>query len=173
MFAPKGVVTKPKAKWMEYSSIYDMKMKSFDGKDVDFNNFKGKKILLVNTASECGFTPQFNELQELHEKHGSKITVLGFPANNFGGQEPGANEEIGAFCQRNFGVTFPLMEKSDVIGTDTNPVYKWLSDKKQNGWNEEKPKWNFCKYLVSEKGELLKFYSSAVSPMSEEILKML
>ncbi|MGZ4116709.1 MAG: glutathione peroxidase, partial [Bacteroidia bacterium] len=101
------------------------------------------------------------------------LIILGFPANNFGGQEPGSNDEIGSFCRKNFGVTFQLFQKSEVIGNDQNPLYKWLTDKDQNGWNTEAPTWNFCKYLVSENGELLKFYSAAISPMSEEIVEML
>jgi glutathione peroxidase len=148
-------------------------MRSIEGKEISFDRFKGKKVLLINTASECGYTPQYTELQSLHEKHGDKLVLLGFPANNFGGQEPGENAEIGAFCQKNFGVTFQLMEKSDVIGENTNPVYRWLTDKNLNGWNEEKPSWNFCKYLVDEKGELVKFFSAAVSPLSDEIVKQL
>lgn len=155
---------------MGTKSFYDLSMRSLDGKEISFSTYKGKKLLLVNTASECGFTPQYTELQHLHETRGDRITILGFPANNFGGQEPGTNEEIGTFCQKNFGVTFQLFERSDVVGKNKNPVYQWLTDKTQNGWNEEKPNWNFCKYLVSEKGELLKFYSSAVSPLSKEIL---
>ena len=150
---------------MGTKSFYDFQLKAIDGKEIDFSVYKGKKILVVNTASECGYTPQYTELQELHKKHGDQITVLGFPANNFGGQEPGSNTEIGAFCQKNFGVTFQLFEKSDVVGENQNPLYKWLTSKEQNGWNEEQPNWNFCKYLISENGELLKFYSSAVNPM--------
>lgn len=158
---------------MGTKSFYDLSMRSLEGKEINFSIYKGKKVLLVNTASECGFTPQYTELQHLHETKGEKITVLGFPANNFGGQEPGSNEEIGAFCQKNFGVTFQLFERSDVVGKNINPVYQWLKDKDQNGWNEEKPNWNFCKYLVNEKGELTKFYSAAVSPLSTEILDQL
>jgi glutathione peroxidase len=174
MISPKAVVSKPSGiNTMKGKSLYDIKMNGIDGKEIDFTSFKGKKLLIVNTASECGYTPQFTELQHLQENYGKKITVLGFPANNFGGQEPGANNEIGAFCQKNYGVTFQLFEKSDVVGKDQNPVYQWLTNKEQNGWNEEKPNWNFCKYLVNEKGELLNFYSSAVSPLSEEILKQL
>lgn len=151
-------------------SFYDFKLKSIEGKEIDFSSYKGKKVLIVNTASECGYTPQYDELQQLHETHGNKITILGFPANNFGGQEPGTNSEIGAFCRKNFGVTFQLFEKVDVTN---NELYSWLTDEKQNGWNTEAPKWNFCKYLINENGELVKYYSSAVNPMSDEIVKML
>ncbi|MCW3103907.1 MAG: glutathione peroxidase [Bacteroidetes bacterium] len=175
LFSPKGVISKPsdsKAP-MNSKSFYDFKMRAIDGKEIDFSTYKGKKVLIVNTASECGYTPQYDELQQLHETHGSKLTILGFPANNFGGQEPGSNADIGAFCRKNFGVTFQLFEKSDVVGTNQNPLYQWLTSKEQNGWNDEKPSWNFCKYLVNEKGELVKFYSAAVSPMSDEVVGQL
>ena len=172
LFSPKGVSTRPKNITIPANtkSFYDFKLKSIEGKEIDFSIYKGKKLLLVNTASECGYTPQYDELQQLHETHGNKLTILGFPANNFGGQEPGTNIEIGAFCRKNFGVTFQLFEKVDV---KDNELYKWLSDENQNGWNTEKPTWNFCKYLINEKGELVKYYSSAVNPMSTEIVKML
>lgn len=172
LFSPKGVSTRPKNTTMSANakSFYDFKLKSIEGKEIDLSIYKGKKVLIVNTASECGYTPQYDELQHLHETHGSKVTLLGFPANNFGGQEPGTNDEIGAFCRKNFGVTFQLFEKVDV---KDNELYKWLSDENQNGWNSEVPTWNFCKYLINEKGELMKFYSSAVNPMSDEIVKLL
>ena len=154
-------------------SFYDFNFKSIDGKKIDFAQYKGKKVLIVNTASECGFTPQYSELNELSEKYSDKIIVLGFPSNNFGGQEPGSNKEIENFCKANFEITFSLFEKSDVIGNDQNALYKWLSNKNENGWNDEKPTWNFNKYLINEKGELINFYSSSVSPLSEEILKQI
>jgi glutathione peroxidase len=153
------------------NSIYNIKLKAIDGKEIDFNIYKGKKLLIVNTASECGYTPQYEELQYLHNHHGNQITVLGFPANNFGGQEPGTNEAIGSFCQKNYGVTFQLFAKSSVLPPDQNPLYQWLTQPEQNGWNTEAPTWNFCKYLVDENGQLLKMYSAAVSPLSDEILK--
>ena len=173
LYSKKKVKTKPQSiiTPMASKSFYDFTMKSIEGKEINFSEYKGKKVLIVNTASECGFTPQFVELEELHEKYKDKLVLLGFPANNFGGQEPGSNEEIATFCQRNFGVTFQLFEKSDVIGTNQNPLYKWLTHKEQNGWNDQAPSWNFCKYLINEKGELLKFYSAAVNPMSDEVLK--
>ena len=170
LFSPKGIVSKPSDVKKGTSSFYDFKLRSIEGKEIDLSSYKDKKVLIVNTASECGYTPQFDELQELHEKHGDKLIILGFPTNNFGGQEPGANDEIGAFCRKNFGVTFQLFEKSDV---KENPLYKWLSDKDQNGWNSEAPNWNFCKYLINEKGELVKYYSSAINPLSDDIIKML
>lgn len=152
-------------------SFYDFKIKTLDGeKIIDFSDYKGKKVLLVNVASECGYTPQYKELQELHTKHGDKVTILGFPANNFGGQEPGTNKEIASFCQKNYGVSFQMFEKISVTGADQHPLYQWLSKKELNGWNSDSPKWNFSKYLVNEKGELLKVYGSGVSPMSAELI---
>lgn len=152
-------------------NFHEFKLNNIDGDEVDFSRFKGKKVLLVNVASKCGYTSQYAELQELHEKHGDKITVLGFPANNFGGQEPGTEEDIKAFCSENFGVTFPMFEKISVKGVDKHPLYRWLSDKDMNGWNDKEPAWNFSKYLVDEEGKLVEFYPSAVSPMDEKILK--
>ena len=153
------------------SSIYDFTMNSIYGDPINFKQYRGQKLLIVNTASECGYTPQYADLQELHEKYGDKITILGFPANNFGGQEPGSNEEIASFCKVNYGVTFQIFEKISVKGDDKHPMYTWLSTKDENGWNDQAPTWNFCKYLVNERGELIKFYGSAVKPMSNEILK--
>ena len=152
-------------------SIYDFTMNSINGDPISFEQYKGKKLLIVNTASECGFTPQYEDLQELNEKYGDKVTILGFPANNFGGQEPGSNTEIASFCKLNYGVTFQMFEKISVAGEDQAPLYKWLSSKDENGWNDQAPKWNFSKYLINEKGELVKFYGSAVKPMSNDILQ--
>ncbi|MCL6260180.1 glutathione peroxidase [Aquiflexum sp. TKW24L] len=154
-------------------SIYDFKMKDINGEEVDFSQFKGKKLLIVNVASKCGYTPQYEDLQKLHEKHGDEVTIIGFPANNFGGQEPGTNEEIKEFCSSKFGVTFRMMDKVSVKGADKDPLYRWLSDKDMNGWNEKEPTWNFCKYFINEKGELVKFFPSSVKPMDEEILKLI
>ncbi len=155
------------------SSLYDFKLKDINGKDVDFSDYKGKKLLIVNVASKCGYTKQYEQLQELYAEHGDKITILGFPANNFGGQEPGSNEEIKDFCESKFGVTFPMFEKISVKGFDKHPLYRWLTDASQNGWNNEEPSWNFCKYFINEKGELVKFFPSSVNPLDEEILKLI
>ena len=152
------------------ASVYDFTVKSIDGKDVKLSQYKGKKLLIVNTASECGYTPQYKQLEELYKKHGSKVTVLGFPANNFGGQEPGTEAQIATFCEKNYGVTFPLFSKVSVKGADTAPLFKYLADKKQNGTVGEAPSWNFCKYLVDEKGHVMKFYKSDVTPLSPELL---
>ncbi|WP_181885054.1 glutathione peroxidase [Pontibacter diazotrophicus] len=149
------------------SDFYGFQMKTLDGKNVDFSDYKGKKVLLVNTASECGYTPQYAELQQLHEAHGNEVVVLGFPANNFGGQEPGSNEEIASFCQKNYGVTFPMFEKVSVVGEDKHPLFTWLQ---QNAPNNEEPAWNFSKYLVDENGNVVAFYPSKVKPMDEQLL---
>ena len=141
-----------------------------EGNEIDLAQFKGKKIMIVNTASKCGYTPQYEELQKLHELHGDSVTVLGFPCNDFGGQESGSEAEIGAFCTKNYGVTFQMFEKVHIKGDERHPLYKWLTDPKLNGWNSDVPGWNFCKYLINEKGELINFYGSGVKPMSAEIL---
>lgn len=151
-------------------SIYDITMKAIDGTSVNFSVFKGRKLLIVNVASECGYTPQYSELQKLHEDYGNKVTVIGIPSNEFGGQEPGSNEEIVNFCSKNYGVTFQLFEKSTVQGNDKCELYQWLTNPLKNGWNSQEPKWNFNKYLVSENGELLNYFPSKVSPLSEEFL---
>lgn len=154
-------------------TIYDFKLKTIDGEEITLGKFKGKKMLLINTASECGFTPQYKNLQALHEQYGSKVVLIGFPANNFGAQEPGTSTEIKSFCSKNYGVTFQMMEKISVAGTDANPLYKWLSNKAANGVNDKAPNWNFCKYLIDEKGNIIKFFPSKVDPLSTEITSLL
>ncbi len=149
------------------NSIYDFKMNALDGAPIDFNKYEGKTLLIVNVASKCGYTPQYGDLQKLHENFGDKVTILGFPANNFGGQEPGSNEEIAEFCQKNYGVGFQMFEKISVKGDDQSPLYAWLKEK-----TGEEPTWNFCKYLVKPDGTV-KFYPSKVKPMDDEILKEL
>lgn len=154
-------------------AIYDFKMKDINGDEIDFSQFQGKKLLLVNVASRCGYTPQYEDLQKLHEQYGDQVTILGFPANNFGGQEPGTNEQIKEFCSSKFGVTFTMMDKISVKGADKHPLYRWLSDKDLNGWNDKEPSWNFCKYFINEKGELVKFFPSSVKPMDNQILELI
>lgn len=152
-------------------SFYDFKLASLDGKEeISMERYKGKKVLLVNVASKCGLTPQYKDLQQLHEQFGDKVVILGFPANNFMGQEPASNSEIGEFCQKNYGVSFQMFAKISVKGSDQHPLYQWLTQKDQNGWNDQSPDWNFAKYLVNEKGELVKFFPARTLPMSEEIL---
>lgn len=151
-------------------SIYDFKVKGLEGKEIDFAQFKGKKILIVNTASKCGYTPQYEELQKLYDQYKGKLVIVGFPANNFGGQEPGSNSEIGAFCKRNYGVTFPMAEKVSVTGEDIHPLFKYLTEEaKKLGAPEPVVKWNFTKFLVDENGKLIKVFPSKVKPLSEEI----
>lgn len=146
-------------------NFYGLQAKTNNGEVVSFEKFKGKKVLIVNLASQCGFTPQYNELEELHQLKKDQVTVLGFPSNDFGGQEPGTDEEIENFCRVNFGVTFSLFQKDHVTGSNKQPVYQWLSNAGKNGWNDEGPSWNFYKYLVDEHGNLDKIFSSSVSPL--------
>ena len=148
---------------MNAQSIYDFKINSLDGKTIDFSAYKGKTLLIVNTASECGYTPQYADLQKLHEAFGDKVVILGFPANNFGGQEPGSNTEIASFCKKNYGVTFQMFEKISVKGQDQHPLYAWLKEK-----TGQEPGWNFSKYLVKPDGTV-KFFKSSVKPMDKEI----
>lgn len=150
--------------------FYQFKVTTIEGDTFDFSSLKGKKVLIVNTASKCGFTPQYKDLQLLHEKYGDKVIVIAFPSNDFMSQEPGSPKEIKEFCNSQYSVTFPIMDKVHVKGAKKHPVYKWLTEKKLNGWNDQEPKWNFSKYLISEDGKLLKYYGSSVSPMSEEVL---
>ena len=150
-------------------TIYDFKVVALDGGIIDFASFKGKKILIVNTASECGFTPQYEGLEQLYEKYKDKLVIVGFPANNFGSQEPGSNDEIKTFCKKNYGVTFPMAAKISVKGDDVAPIYKWLCNKSENGVLDAEVGWNFNKFLLDENGKLLAHFESRVKPMSEEI----
>lgn len=151
-------------------SLYDISIKSLDGKDINLADYKGKKILFVNVASECGFTPQYAGLQKLHEEYGDKVTIIGVPCNQFGGQEPGTHDEIAAFCERNYGVTFLITEKVDVKGENQHPLYAWLTQKDKNGVLDSEVKWNFQKYLISETGELLEMFSTRVKPMDDKVI---
>ena len=151
------------------ASVYDFTVKSIDGKEVKMSKYKGKKLLIVNTASKCGYTPQYKELEELSKKYGNKVTVLGFPSDSFN-QELASNAEVASFCEKNYGVTFPLFETVAVKGDAATPLYKYLSDKTKNGKVSDAPSWNFCKYLVDEQGHVLKFYGSKVTPLSPELL---
>ncbi|MFO7256552.1 MAG: glutathione peroxidase [Bacteroidota bacterium] len=148
-------------------SVYDFTKNSIDGRPIEFSRYKGKNLLIVNVASKCGFTPQYADLEKLHELYGDKVVILGFPANNFGGQEPGSNEEIAEFCQKNFGVKFQMFEKISVKGEDQDPLYAWLKEK-----TGKEPTWNFCKYLVKPDGTV-KFFDSKVNPLDKQILNEL
>ncbi|MBN4049592.1 glutathione peroxidase [Bacteroidales bacterium AH-315-N07] len=153
-------------------SFHDFTMKTIEGNDVSLYKFKGKKLLVVNVASKCGLTPQYKKLQELHTKYGGeKFQVLGFPANNFGSQEPGSNDEIKAFCTKNFGVTFPMFAKISVKGDDIHPLYEWLTQKELNGTENAKVKWNFQKFMIDEEGKLVDFCWPQTSPNDDKIVK--
>ena len=155
-------------------SFYTLKGVLNDGSLIDLASLKGKKILLVNTASACGYTAQYDQLQQLYNRYNGKLVVIGFPANDFKEQEKGSDEEIAAFCKKNFGVSFPLMQKSVVIKTpQQNPIFQWLTDSAKNGWNSQAPEWNFSKYLVNEEGILTNYFGPSVEPMSKEVLEAL
>ena len=152
-------------------SFYDFNVKDIDGNDFALSSLKGKKVLVVNTASKCGFTPQYEQLQELYENYGGEdFTIVGFPANNFLSQEPGSNDEIKDFCQKNYGVTFPMMAKISVKGDDMHPLYHWLTEKSQNGVMDSKVAWNFQKYLIDENGKLVDVVKPKVKPDDNQIV---
>jgi len=153
------------------SRIYDYKVDGLEGGTIDFSQFKGKKILIVNTASKCGFTPQYADLEKLYESHKDKLVIVGFPANNFMWQEPGTNTEIAAFCQKNYGVHFPMAAKISVKGKNMAPIYQWLTNKDYNHYQNSSVKWNFQKYLIDEKGNLVAIFPPSTNPMSEEVIK--
>ncbi len=153
------------------TSFFDISAQSIDGDTVSMSQFKGKKIIILNVASECGYTPQYGAWENFYKANSDKVVVLGFPCNQFGGQESGSNTEIKSFCQKNYGVSFPMFDKIDVKGKSQSPIYAWLSDKNQNGWCEKVPTWNFCKYLIDENGVLLDFFASGIEPTNEEFLK--
>ena len=151
-------------------SLHNLSVHLNNGSELELESLKGKKILLVNTASDCGYTNQYDDLQKLYEANKDKLVVIGFPANDFKEQEKGTDKEIAEFCKVNYGITFPLAIKSSVIkGKQQNEIFKWLSDETLNGWNDQEPTWNFCKYLVDEDGKLIKYFDTAVSPLSEEV----
>jgi glutathione peroxidase len=154
------------------STVYTFKLKTIDGKDFSLAKYKGKKLLIVNTASKCGFTPQYAELQKLADQYKDKVIVVGFPANNFGGQEPGTNSEVKEFCQKNFGVTFPLSSKVSVKGDDIDPLFKYLTAEPNPDFTGE-IKWNFEKFLIDENGKLIHRYRSTTKPLSDELTKAL
>jgi len=170
----KGLILSSSAGATPKLPFYQLKATQNNGQVLDFSQFKNKKVLLVNTASNCGFTGQYEELQQLHEKYNNDLVILGFPANDFREQEKSNDAEIAQFCQVNFGVTFPLIKKSQVVkGNEQNPVFKWLTHPEENGWNDHQPDWNFSKFLVNENGALTHYFGSAVSPLSPEIINAL
>ena len=154
------------------ASIYDLNVQLNNGHSLPLNNYKGKKLLLVNTASNCGYTSQYNDLQELYQRFNNQLEIIAFPANDFAEQERGNDQEIAQFCQINFGVTFPLAKKSVVISSnEQNPVFQWLTDKNLNGWNDKAPSWNFSKFLVNEEGVLTHYFDPSISPLSGEVIE--
>jgi glutathione peroxidase len=161
------------ASFIKAKSIYDFKVDGLSGGTIDFSKFKGKKILVVNTASKCGYTPQYSDLEKLYEQNKDKLVIVGFPANNFGSQEPGSNDEIKAFCTKNYGVTFPMAAKVSVKGDDIAPIFKWLTNKTENGVMDAEIKWNFTKFLLDENGVLITKFESNVTPLSNDIRKYL
>jgi glutathione peroxidase len=158
------------AGFSQASGFYDFKVKTLEGKDFDFASLKGKKVMIVNTASKCGNTPQYKELQDLYEQYGKELVIIGFPANNFANQEPGTNAEIRQFCTENYGVTFPMMAKISVKGKDMAPVYQWLTSKAKNGVMDSEVKWNFQKYLIDENGKLVNVIDPKQKPESDPII---
>ena|SRR5689334_2890956 len=151
-------------------SFYDLSAQLNNGTILSFNSLKGKKLLLVNTASDCGYTNQYDDLQKLYEEHRDMLAIIAFPANDFKEQEKGSDEEIGNFCKINFGVTFPIALKGSVVkGNEQQGVFRWLTDKTKNGWNNQPPTWNFSKYLLNEEGVLVNYFDPAISPLSEEV----
>ena len=152
------------------STVYDFDLTDIDGKEIQLEDYKGKKILFVNVASKCGYTPQYEGLQKLYEEHKEDLIIIGLPCNQFMHQEPGTNEEIKSFCTKNYGVTFPITEKINVKGEDIHPLYKWLTSKELNGVEDSKVKWNFQKYLINEEGILIHVFGTSVKPLSEEIV---
>jgi glutathione peroxidase len=157
------------AGFAQSKSFYDFKVKTLEGKDFDLRTLKGKKVMVVNTASKCGNTPQYKELEELYEKYGDVLVIIGFPANNFMHQEPGSATEIRTFCTEKYGVTFPLMEKISVKGDDIHPLYKWLTSRKENGVMDSDVEWNFQKYLIDENGKLVDVVTPKVKPNSDKV----
>ncbi len=152
-------------------NLHDFKVEALDGTEFDLASLKGKKVMVVNTASKCGLTPQYEQLQELYEAYkDDNFVIVGFPANNFLWQEPGSNEEIAAFCQKNYGVSFPMMAKVSVKGNDQHPVYQFLTSKSKNGYKDSKVKWNFQKYLVNANGEVEKIIAPKTLPTDESVI---
>ena len=158
---------------LEPQSFYDFHAQDIEGNIISMNDFKGKKVLVVNVASRCGYTPQYEGLQKLHETYGDSLVVLGFPSNDFMWQEPGSNTEIKKFCKTNYGVTFPMFSKIHVKGRKQHPIYDWLSDSKLNGWNDDSPSWNFNKYLLDENGAIIELYGADVKPLDTLITRNL
>ena len=154
-------------------SIYELEAVSISGDSIRLSEYKGKKIIIVNVASKCGYTSQYEGLQDLHEKYSEEVVVLGFPSNDFLWQEPGSNNDIAEFCSSKYGVSFPMFQKVKVRGGNKHPIYQWLSSKSKNGWNNKAPSWNFSKYIVDESGRLIGRFGPKVTPTSSEIIQLI
>ncbi len=173
-FGVKTDVKLPSQKTIPPVSIYEYAFEGIGGDTLKINHYAGKKLVIVNTASDCGYTGQYEELQKLYQQEKDKIVIIGFPANDFKEQEKGSNEAIAAFCKKNYGVDFPLASKSVVVkGSKQHPIFQWLSDPSKNGWNGRDPVWNFSKYIIDEKGNLIGYFDPGVSPLSQEFLNVL
>ena len=168
---PGSIIAKPNRTPLE--SIYEIIINDITGTEKKLSDLKGKKILIVNVASRCGYTSQYKDLQSFYSTHSDKIEIIGIPCNDFGWQEPSGNSEILDFCTTNYNVTFPIMSKTNIKSNPKHPLYTWLTSPEKNGWNSKEPSWNFCKYLISENGELLGFYKSGILPHEIEFLKQL
>lgn len=155
---------------MTIQSFYDLNSNSLTGEPISMKSFQGKKIVILNVASKCGYTPQYSDWQKFYDENKDEVVVIGFPCNQFMGQEPGGASEIAEFCQKNYGVTFPMFEKVNVKGSDKSPIYDWLSDPNKNGWCSDEPSWNFCKYLINEQGKLIAFYGSNIKPDNPDFI---
>jgi len=155
------------------SSFYSLSATLNNGKVFSFDSLKGYKVIIVNTASDCGYTAQYSQLEELYQLYKDKLKIIAFPANDFKEQEKGNDEDIASFCKLNYGVSFMLMQKTKVVGNEQNDVFKWLSNKDINGWCNQQPEWNFCKYLIDENGVLLNYFAPAVSPLSKKIVGLI
>ncbi len=168
--SPTGVDGQKLTPYVDYSSVYRYNVIDINGQRVNLGRYRGRKILIVNTASQCGYTPQYTELQTLSTQYASRVVVLGFPSNDFGGQEPGTDGQISNFCTGTYNVTFPLFSRVAVVGTAAIPLYRFLGNQAYNGVTNDRPTWNFCKYLIDETGHVVRFYPSAVTPLSATIL---
>jgi len=164
------IITLSTASFAQNNSFYDLKATDIDGNEFAFSSLQGKKVLIVNTASKCGFTPQYKELEELHNKYSTNLVIIGFPANNFMSQEPGTNEEIAEFCQKNYGVSFLMMSKISVKGNDMHQVYQWLTQKELNGKEDSDVSWNFQKYMIDENGNYYGYAKPSVKPFDDKII---
>jgi glutathione peroxidase len=174
LFGLRAGTGKNKDKVFPPASFYSLKTTANNGETINFETFRGKKVLIVNTATYCGYTPQFSELKWLYEWYKGRLIILGFPANDFKEQEKGTDEEIKTFCINTYGIRFPLMKKSQVVkGENQNEVFEWLTNKEMNGWNDKAPVWNFTKYLVNEKGVLTHYFETGISPVSKQVLRAL